>query len=353
MLRHRVCRCRLRRHWVVPARPRSLVRMTLARPTFGLLHAHAVALLLCTGLLAGCGASLNSESVNGELQAGAIADELASEKAAASSPTTESKNASPSKPTSITTASVAKPESKPARPAASVITPAPKSESTSAPTLARAGVPQAENKPVAPSPSVAKAAEDFTQAATPGSAAYKIGPQDELEISVFKVPELTRTVQVAEIGTINLPLVGEVPAAGRTARDIERDLTAKLGAKYLQSPQVTVSVKEYNSQRVTIEGAVRKPGVYPIRSRTTLMQLTAMAGGLGDAADYSSVVVIRQVNNKRSAQKFDMNEIRSGRAPDPVVAQGDVVVVSHSQMKAAWHTFLKGLGVAGSAAVFF
>jgi len=296
---------------------------------------------------------LNSESVNGELQTGGIADELASEKIAPASPTTESKKTSPSKPADIATGSVAKPEPKPARPVASVTPAAPKPESKAAPTLARAILPQADNKPVAASPSFAKAAEDFTAAATPGSVAYKIGPQDELEVSVFKVPELTRTVQVAEVGTINLPLVGEVPAAGRTARDIERDLTAKLGAKYLQSPQVTVSVKEYNSQRVTIEGAVRKPGVYPIRRKTTLLQLTAMAEGLSNEADQTSIVVIRQVNDKRSAQRFDLDEIRSGRLEDPAVQQGDVVVVGHSAMKAAWQTFLKGLGAAGSAAVFF
>lgn len=295
---------------------------------------------------------MNSESVNGELQTSGIADELASEKTAAATPATESETSS-SKPADITTGSVAKPERKPARPAASVTPAALKPESKSAPTLARVVVSQTDNKPAASSESFAKAAEDFTAAATPGSAAYKIGPQDELEISVFKVPELTRTVQVAEVGTINLPLVGEVPAAGRTARDIERDLTAKLGSKYLQSPQVTVSVKEYNSQRVTIEGAVKKPGVYPIRRKTTLLQLTAMAGGLGDAADQSGIVVIRQVNNKRSAQRFDLDEIRSGRLEDPAVQQGDVVVVGHSAMKAAWQTFLKGLGAAGSAAVFF
>jgi polysaccharide export outer membrane protein len=197
------------------------------------------------------------------------------------------------------------------------------------------------------------AAKPFTSAATPGNTAYKIGPQDVLEISVFKVPELSRTVQVSEIGTINLPLVGEVPAAGKTAREVELSLSAKLGVKYLQSPQVTVAVKEYNSQRVTIEGAIKKPGVFSIRSKTSLLQLTAMAGGLEDTADHSGLVIIRQANGKRSARKFDIDEIRSGRAQDPAIEQGDIVVVSHSAMKAAWQTFVKGLGVAGSAAIFF
>jgi len=252
-------------------------------------------LLVCTGVLAGCGASLNSE-----LESGLVTNSLAAEqKAGIGVP-----------PPSI-------------------------SESRSE------------------SASVATVAESFTSVATPGNTAYKIGPQDVLEISVFKVPELSRSVQVADRGTINLPLVGEVPAAGKTAREIERDLTAKLGAEYLQSPQVTVYVKEYNSQRVTIEGAVKKPGVYPIRGKTSLLQFVAIAEGLDPAADTSGVVVFRQANGKRSAAKFDIDEIRAGLAEDPAIKQGDVIVVSHSGMKTAWHAFLQGLGVAGKASIFF
>ena len=159
---------------------------------------------------------------------------------------------------------------------------------------------------------LARAADKLTLGATPGSTAYKIGPHDVLDISVFKVPELTRSVQVADTGTINLPLVGEVRAAGRTAQELERDLAQKLGAKYLQSPQVTVFVKEYNSQRVTIEGAVKKPGVYPIRSKTSLLQLIAMADGL-DASSDSTVVVFRQIDGKRIAARFDIDQIRTGQ----------------------------------------
>ena len=92
----------------------------------------------------------------------------------------------------------------------------------------------------------------------PTTAGYKIGAMDVLDISVFQVPELTKSVQVADTGTINLPLIGEVAVAGKTAQQVERDLTAKLGAKYLQNPQVTVYVKEYNSQQVTIQGADKK-----------------------------------------------------------------------------------------------
>ena len=110
--------------------------------------------------------------------------------------------------------------------------------------------------------------------------AYKIGPLDTLDISVFQVPDLTKSVQVSSTGTINLPLVGEIAVAGRTAQEVERDLTSRLGAKYLQNPQVTVYVKDYNSQRVTVDGAVKRPGVYPIKGETSLSQVVAEAGGM-------------------------------------------------------------------------
>lgn len=187
----------------------------------------------------------------------------------------------------------------------------------------------------------ASVAESVTSVTTPGNAAYKIGPQDVLEISVFKVPDLSKSVQVADVGTVNLPLVGEIRAAGKTAREIELDLTEKLGAKYLQSPQVTVYVKEYNSQRVTVEGAVKKPGVYPIRGKTTLIQSIAMAEGLDNASASSNVVVFRQVNGKRTAARFDLDEIRAGRGDDPVMRPGDVVVADVSTTKVVLNTLLR------------
>src|SRR5262245_26063455 len=166
-----------------------------------------------------------------------------------------------------------------------------------------------------------KAADAFVSASAPGSTAYKIGPQDVLDISVFKAPELARQVQVADAGTVNLPLVGEIRAAGKTAQEVEHDLAKKLGAKYMQSPQVTVYVKEYNSQRVTVEGAVKKPGVHTLKGRTSLLQFIAMSGGL-DAVSDSAVVVFRRTDGKRYAARFDIDEIRAGRAEDPTIMAG-------------------------------
>jgi polysaccharide export outer membrane protein len=192
---------------------------------------------------------------------------------------------------------------------------------------------------------LARAADKYGAFATPGNSGYKIGPQDVLDITVFKALDLAKTVQVAEAGTINLPLVGEVRAAGKTAAEVERDLEAKLGAKYLKSPQVTVFVKEYNSQRVTVEGAVKKPGVYPIHGRNLLLESIAMAEGLDRETASSSVVVFRTTNGVRSVPRFDIDDIRSGKSEDPQVQQGDIIVVEESTAKTAFQTFTKAAPV--------
>ena len=185
---------------------------------------------------------------------------------------------------------------------------------------------------------------------TAATTIYRIGAQDVLDISVFQVPDLTKSVQVSDAGTINLPLVGEVPVAGKTAREVERDLTAKLGAKYLQNPQVSVYVKEYNSQQVTVEGAVQKPGVIPLKGHTSLLQLIAMANGFDPNSDWT-VLVLRNSNGKRQAAKFDVDAIQKGRADDPQLQSGDVIIAGSSAIKAGFNNILKALPVAGLFAV--
>jgi polysaccharide export outer membrane protein len=164
---------------------------------------------------------------------------------------------------------------------------------------------------------------------------------DVLEISVFKVPELSKSVQVADTGTINMPLLGEVPAAGKTAQEIEQDLTRKLGAKYLKSPQVTVFVKDHNSQMVTIEGAVMKPGLYTIRGKLSLVQLVATAGGLNNDLYDKSITVFSTIGGERSSKAYDIDDIRAGKAADPSLHQGDVIVVDSSTGKVALQNALK------------
>lgn len=186
----------------------------------------------------------------------------------------------------------------------------------------------------------------ITAVGTPGTSAYKIGPHDVIQISVFKVPELSKEVQVSEAGTVNLPLVGEVGAAGKTAREVERELTKSLGAKYLQKPQVTIFIKEYNSQRITIEGAVNRPGVFPIQGGMSLLQAVAMAQGLKDISD-NTVLVFRRSKGERKAARFDVSDIRTGDAEDPQLMAGDIVVAGKSTLKEGFNGFLKALPITG------
>ncbi|ATQ69401.1 sugar transporter [Methylosinus trichosporium OB3b] len=203
------------------------------------------------------------------------------------------------------------------------------------------GSTQAAEPASAETAQLANSVGSFVAAATPGNTAYKIGPQDVIEIVVFKVPELTRAVQVADTGSINLPLVGEFPVAGKTAQQVERELTAKLGATFLKSPQVSVYVKEFNSQRVTIEGAVKRPGVLPLRGKYSLLQVCALAEGLDRDVASSQVMVFRNHNGQRIAAEFDMDAIRDGHAPDPAIEDGDVIVVPTSSGKVALNSFLR------------
>jgi polysaccharide export outer membrane protein len=187
-------------------------------------------------------------------------------------------------------------------------------------------------------------------AVPPVTEGYKLGPLDIIDITVFNVPELSKTVQVAQTGTVNLPLVGEVPAAGKTTQEFERDLAARLGARYLQNPQVTVLVKEYNSQKVTVTGAVKKPGVYSINARTSLLQIVAMAGDFESVSD-STVLVLRTSGGKRMAAKFDVDAIQSGRAQDPPVQAGDMVIAGTSAIKSGFNYILRAVPIAGLWAV--
>jgi polysaccharide biosynthesis/export protein len=199
---------------------------------------------------------------------------------------------------------------------------------------------------------LSQAADKLTSAATPGSSAYKIGPLDVLDVTVFQVPDLTRSVQVADNGIINFPLVGQVQAGGKTAHQVEADLTGRLSAKYLQSPQVTVFVKEYNSQRFTVEGSVRHTGVFPLKGETTLVQALAEAGDVDKDVASGAIVIFRTIQGKRCAARFDFDSVQGGKTEDPQVQPGDVIVVDTSPTKVALQGFLRVLPIAGTAAAF-
>jgi polysaccharide biosynthesis/export protein len=195
-------------------------------------------------------------------------------------------------------------------------------------------------------------ASKATSEATPGNVAYKIGPLDVLEISVFRVPDMAKIAQVSDVGTIDYPLVGEFRAAGKSARQLEVEIAKKLGDKYVKNPQVSVLVREYNSQRITVEGAVHTPGVFPLKGPTSLVQAIAMSGGINADVSSGAIVVFRTVSGVRSAARFDIDAVKKGTAPDPQLEPNDVVIVDTSTDKTVLNNILKLLPLATTAAVF-
>ena len=186
-----------------------------------------------------------------------------------------------------------------------------------------------------------------------GASDYRIGAQDLLQISVFGVKELDKDVRVNSNGQISLPLIGGVMAGGRTIPELEADLAKKYSEGYLQKPQVSVFVKEFTSQRITVEGAVNKPGIFPITGKTTLLQAIAMSGGVDDKiADLGGIVVMRQVGGRKQAAVFDLRQVRKGNIEDPQLYGDDVIVVEQSGSKTAFRRFIESVPALGIFAWF-
>lgn len=178
-----------------------------------------------------------------------------------------------------------------------------------------------------------------------GTSEYRVGAQDLIEISVFQIADLNRTVRVNSNGQISLPLIGVVQAGGKTVQELEAELASRLSTTYLQNPQVSVFVKEFTSQRVTVEGSVKSPGIYPITGKTSLLQAIVMGGGVTEVANLQGVVVFRNVNGERMAAVFDLKQIRSGNAVDPQIYGDDIVVVDQSGAKTGLRRVLEVLPV--------
>ena len=129
---------------------------------------------------------------------------------------------------------------------------------------------------------------------TPTSSAgqdYRIGKDDLIEVSVFEAPELGGASRVTATGTVTLPLVGAVDAAGHTVREVEEAIEQALKEKYVNDPHVTVFLREYASQPVSMIGAVRSPGIYQIKGEKSLLDMLAMAQGLdGEAGNTIQII---------------------------------------------------------------
>ena len=182
-----------------------------------------------------------------------------------------------------------------------------------------------------PAPAASAAAPVATKPIVQGTRDYRIGPEDLIEIQVFGVDQLTRTVRVNSRGNVSLPLIGTVQVGGLTGSEAEAAIVSRLAESYLQDPQVSLFIKEYTSQRVVVEGAVNKPGVYPLRGNTSLLQTLAMAGGQGSLSEMQEVMLFRtDTHGKKETFVYDVDRIRSGEVDDPVVVSEDLIVVKRN-----------------------
>ncbi len=170
---------------------------------------------------------------------------------------------------------------------------------------------------------------------------YRIGPDDQIDVSVFGVPELSAETQVNLQGLVALPLLGPVYVSGLTPREAEQEIERILASRYLRDPRVTVYVKDSASLNVTISGAVGSPGVKPIRGRTTLSDALAQSGGVSPVGKKHQVVLYRgqrvdglipdsSSNPPLQAYVVDYQKIITGRMRDPLVIGGDKVYVPPS-----------------------
>jgi polysaccharide export outer membrane protein len=170
---------------------------------------------------------------------------------------------------------------------------------------------------------------------------YRIGASDLLAVKVFGIEGLQREVRVNNSGEISLPLVGRLQVGGKTVEDVQAQVEDAYRARYLQDPQVSVLVTERARERVTVEGAVASPGIYPIATDLSLLQAIAVAKGLTNVADQKDIFIYRTVSGQRHIARFDLDEIREGRAPDPPLMAEDVVVVLESDAKVFLRRFVE------------
>ena len=157
---------------------------------------------------------------------------------------------------------------------------------------------------------------------------YLVGAGDKLEIAVFGHADLSRTIEVRTDGAIDFPLIGDVPVAGKGLPQIGKEITRSLGKDYVVDPQVSVNVREYGSQWVTVIGEIRTPGRHLLRPNMRLIDLLAEGGGLTPFANRKQIEILRsESNNLRHKLVVNLRAIEDGKTADFRLLAGDVVMV--------------------------
>lgn len=162
-----------------------------------------------------------------------------------------------------------------------------------------------------------------------------LGPNDLVNVTVAGVDWLTDLeMRIDSSGELSIPLAGPVSAAGLTPRQLEVILTDRLIANgQMVAPQVSVNVMEAQSRSVTIEGQVRRPGIYPVNARITLLQALALGQGTDEFSALNEIVVFRTVAGQQYAALYDVEAIRLGAYPDPAIYPNDIVMVGEERSR--------------------
>jgi len=168
---------------------------------------------------------------------------------------------------------------------------------------------------------------------------------DTLKVDVFGVDELDRQSSVDGTGRVTLPLIGTVLVAGQTIEAAQAQIKQQYGARYLQNPELTVTVE----QTVTLDGEFRKAGFYPVGGNSSLLRVVAAAGNFTEIGDPNNVFVYRTIGGQDYVAQYNVSDIRAGRRADAPIYGGDVVVAFPSGMKVLGSNLSSALGLARSA----
>lgn len=157
---------------------------------------------------------------------------------------------------------------------------------------------------------------------------YILGPNDVININVFREPDLTLgNLRLDSTGRFEMPLIGRIDANNKNIDVLSEEITERYRRDFLVNPQVSINIVEVNSKRLTIEGAVERPGVYIQAGPTNLLSAIAIGGGPNDVAKLSEIAVFRVIDGENRVAAFDIKRIRSGELPNPVIYPGDIIVV--------------------------
>jgi polysaccharide export outer membrane protein len=176
-------------------------------------------------------------------------------------------------------------------------------------------------------------------------------PRDQINVNVFQEADLsTQELTIDPSGNISLPLIGEVKAAGLSAAQLAREIERAYGESYLRDPRVNIVLVRSAPRVVAVEGEVEDPGVFEVQEGYTLLTALALAGSPTDTAKHDEVLVFRMMDGERYGGRFDLTDIRAGRAPDPIILSGDTIVVGYSAVRGVYLDFLRTAPILGAFA---